>query len=247
MQIDILTLFPEMFQGPLTESLLKKAQEKGLLSLNIINLRDFTTDKHKTADDSPYGGGAGMVMKVDVISNAVSSLKNKIEKIKSKLESRVILMCPAGKVLTQKRVKELSDEEHLIIICGHYEGVDERARELVDEEISIGDFVLTGGELPAMVLIDAIARHIPGVVKEKESVMKDSFYEGLLDYPAYTRPEDFDGQNVPEVLLSGHHAEIENWRRKEALCRTLIRRPDLLAKAELTEQDQVLIKEIVSE
>lgn len=240
MQIDILTLFPEMFQGPLTESLLQKAREKGLLNLNIINLRDFTTDKHKTADDTPYGGGAGMVMKVDVISAAISSVKKNVE-------HRVILMCPTGKMLTQEKVKQLANEEHIILLCGHYEGVDERVRALVDEEISIGDYVLTGGELPAMVLIDAVARHIPGVVKEEASVITDSFYAGLLDYPAYTRPEEFEGQKVPEVLLSGHHAEIERWRRKEALRRTLKRRPDLLAKAELTEQDKVLIKEIVSE
>ena len=238
MQVDVLTLFPEMFQGPLTESLLKKAREKGLLNLNIINLRDFTSDKHKTADDTPYGGGVGMVMKVDVISAAISSVKKNVE-------HRVILMCPTGKLLTQGRIKELAKEEHLILLCGHYEGIDERVRELVDEEISIGDYVLTGGELPAMVLVDAVARHIPGVVKESESVRKDSFYEGLLDFPIYTKPENYDGKTVPEVLLSGHHAEIENWRRKEALRVTLMRRPDLLAKAELTEQDRVWLEEIL--
>jgi len=245
MQIDILTLFPEMFQGPLTESLLKKAREKGLLNLNIINLRDFTSDKHKTADDTPYGGGPGMVMKVDVLYSAISSLKKKVESRESKLESRIILMCPTGKQLTQKRVKELAAEGHLILICGHYEGVDERVRDLVEEEISIGDFVLTGGELPAMVLVDAVARHIPGVVKESESVRKDSFYEGLLDFPIYTKPENYEDKTVPEILLSGHHAEIENWRRKEALRVTLMRRPDLLAKAELTEQDRVWLEEIL--
>jgi len=156
-------------------------------------------------------------------------------------------MCPTGKLLTQQRVKELAKEEHLILLCGHYEGVDERVRALVDDEISIGDYVLTGGELPAMVLVDAVARHIPGIVKEEASVAKDSFFEGLLDYPAYTRPEEFEGKKVPEVLLSGHHAEIENWRRKEALRRTLLRRPELLAQADLTEADKNSLKEIVSE
>jgi tRNA (guanine37-N1)-methyltransferase len=239
MQVDILTLFPEMFQGPLNESLLKKAQEKGLLSLNIVNLRDFTSDKHRTADDTPYGGGAGMVMKVEPIHKAVSS--------KRTAETTIILMCPTGKLLTQEKVKELAKEEHLILLCGHYEGIDERVREMVDEEVSIGDYVLTGGELPAMVLVDAIARHIPGVVKEEESVRKDSFYEGLLDYSSYTKPEEFEGKKVPDVLLSGHHAEIDRWRRKEALKRTLYRRPDLLAKAELYEEDKKELGEIISE
>jgi tRNA (guanine37-N1)-methyltransferase len=239
MQIDILTLFPEMFQGPLNESLLKKAQEKGFLSIKAVDLRDFTTDKHRTADDTPYGGGPGMVMKVDPIAKALSRVKSQ--------KSKTILMCPSGKLLTQDRVKGLAKEEHLIIICGHYEGVDERVRELVEEEISIGDYVLTGGEIPAMVLVDALARHVPGVVKEEESVRKDSFYEGLLDYPSYTRPEEFEGKKVPEVLLSGNHAEIERWRRKEALRRTLYRRPDLLAKLELLDQDCKLLEEIFLE
>lgn len=228
-----------MFQGALNASLLKRAQEKGLLSLNIIDIRDFTTDKHKTADDTPYGGGPGMVMKPEPIARALSQLASR--------KSRVVLMCPAGKLLTQERVKELAKQEHLIILCGHYEGVDERVREMVDEEISIGDYVLTGGEIPAMVLIDAVARHVPGVVKEEESVRKDSFYEGLLDYPSYTKPEEFEGKRVPRVLLSGHHAEIARWRRKEVLKRTLYRRPDLLATAELNEEDKKLLKEIIVE
>src|SRR3989339_1034623 len=162
MHIDILTLFPEMFQGPISESLLKKAQDKGLLSFNLVNLRDFTTDKHKTADDSPYGGGAGMVLKPDLIARAISTFHFPF--------SKIILMCPSGKVLTQEKVLQLAQEKHLIIICGHYEGIDERVRAMIDEEISIGDYVLTGGELPAMVLIDAVARHIPGIVKEEASV-----------------------------------------------------------------------------
>lgn len=237
MRFDILTLFPEMFQGPLNESLLKKARDKGLLSFNLVNIRDFTDDKHKTADDSPYGGGAGMVMKVDVVAKALSRVASH--------ESRVVLLCPTGKLLNQEKIKALAGEKHLVLLCGHYEGVDERVRAMVDEEISIGDYVLTGGELPAMVLIDAVARYIPGVVKEAGSVKNDSFHDGLLDYPSYTKPEEFDGQKVPEVLLSGHHAEIERWRRKEALRLTLDKRPDLLNKAELTDRDRELLKEII--
>lgn len=236
MRISILTLFPEAF-APLAESLIKKAREKRLIEIQIINLRDFTTDKHRTADDAPYGGGSGMVLKIEPIAKAISRLKTP--------NSKLILMCPSGKLLTQERIKELAKEEHLIIICGHYEGVDERVRELVDEEISIGDYVLTGGELPAMVLVDAMARYIPGVVKEEESVKRDSFSEGLLDYPSYTKPEDFEGKKVPEVLLSGDHAKIEKWRRQQSLKRTFLRRPDLLAKAELSEEDRRLLEKII--
>jgi tRNA (guanine37-N1)-methyltransferase len=239
MRIDILTLFPGMFQGPLSESLLKKACEKGLIDINLVDLRDFTLDKHKTADDSPYGGGAGMVMKVEPIQKAVSS--------KRKADSRVILVCPTGKVLTQDRVKKLAEEQHLIIICGHYEGVDERVRSLVDEEISIGDYVLTGGELPAMILVDAVARYIPGVIKEAESVEKDSFHAGLLDYPSYTKPEEIEGKKVPEVLLSGHHADIDRFRKKESLKTTLFRRPELLVNLEPNETDIKLLGEIITE
>ena len=239
MRVDILTLFPEMFRGPLDESLLKKARDKKLLTINVVNLRDFTADKHKTADDSPYGGGAGMVMRVDVVARALSTVNSQ--------QSTVILLCPTGKVFTQEKAKELSKQDNLVLICGHYEGIDGSVRALVDEEISIGDYVLTGGELPAMVLIDAAARHIPGIVKEAESVRQDSFHDGLLDYPSYTRPEEFAGQRVPDVLLSGHHAEIEKWRRKEALRKTLFQRPALLAKAELNEEDRRLLAEIVQD
>ena len=239
MRIDILTLFPEMFQGPLNESLLKKAQDKGLLSLNIVNIRDFTSDKHKTADDTPYGGGSGMVMKIEPIAAVITKFQSP--------NSKIILMCPTGKLLTQEKIKKIAKEDHLIILCGHYEGVDERVRIMVDEEISIGDYVLTGGEIPTMVLVDAVARQIPGVVKEAESVKKDSFYEGLLDYPSYTKPEEFEGKKVPKVLLSGNHAEIKRWRRKEALRRTLTRRPELLAQVELTKEDKRLLDEIRKE
>ena len=236
MQIDILTLFPGMLEGPLGASLLKKARDKGLLNINIVDLRDFTFDKHKTADDSPYGGGAGMVMKVDVIAKAIARVKGQ--------GSRVIYLCPTGKQLTQEKIIALAKEEHLALLCGHYEGVDERVRGLVDEEISIGDYVLTGGELPALVLIDSIARHIPGIVKEEDSVKNDSFFDGLLDYPSYTKPEEFAGKKVPEVLLSGHHAEIKRWRRKEALRQTFNKRPDLLGRAVLTGRDRELLTEI---
>ncbi|NQT30213.1 MAG: tRNA (guanosine(37)-N1)-methyltransferase TrmD [Candidatus Saganbacteria bacterium] len=239
MQVDVLTLFPEMFQGPLQISLLKKAQEKGLFSFNLVNIRDFAGDKHKTVDDTPYGGGPGMVMKVAPIVAAISK-----SSAKGGPNSKIILMCPSGKPLTQEKVNALAKEKHLVILCGHYEGVDERVRDLVDEEISIGDYVLTGGEIPAMVLIDAVVRQIPGVVKEEESVKKDSFYDGLLDYPSYTKPEDFCGKNVPQVLLSGNHKEIARWRRKEALRRTLERRPDLLAKANLSAEDKKLLDEV---
>jgi len=224
-EFSVLTLFPEMFQGPLNESLLKKAQAKGLLSFNIVNIRDFASDKHKTADDTPYGGGPGMVMKAPPIAAAISKFQD--------TNSKTILLCPTGKVLTQEKVKELAKEKHLILICGHYEGVDERVRDLVDEEISIGDYVLTGGEIPAMALIDAVARYIPGVVKEEDSVKKDSFHAGLLDHPCYTKPEEFSGKKVPEVLLSGNHKEIEKWRKEKALEKTKERRPDLLAKAKI--------------
>lgn len=237
MKIDIITLFPEMFRGPLSESLLQKAQTRGLFALGLTDLRDFTTDKHKTADDSPYGGGPGMVLKPEPIFKALKKLCSQ--------SSRVILMCPTGKVLTQERVKALAKEEHLVVLCGHYEGVDERVRGEVDEEISIGDYVLTGGELPAMVLVDAVVRQLPGVVKESGSVANDSFYDGLLDYPSYTKPEEFAGRRVPSTLLSGHHKEIERWRRREALRLTWERRPELLSRAVLSDEDKQLLAEIL--
>jgi len=225
-EFDLLTLFPEMFQGPLSESLLKKAQSKGLLSFNVFNIRDFATDKHKTVDDTPYGGGSGMVMKVDVIVRALGKTAEKLNSRKA--EKRIILMSPRGAKLTQQKAQELAKLKQLTIICGHYEGVDERVLDYIDEEISIGDYVLTGGELPAMVLIDAIARYIPGVVKEADSVTHDSFHNGLLDYPSYTKPPEFEGKKVPEVLLSGNHKEIEKWRGEQSLKLTKERRPDLL-------------------
>ena len=240
MQIDVLTLFPEMFQGPLSESLLKKAQQKGLLSLNTVNLRDFASDKHKTTDDTPYGGGTGMVMKIDVVAKALESREQNVER-------KSIMLCPTGRKLTQEKVNELAKVKHLVLLCGHYEGIDARVRDLVDEEISIGDYVLTGGEIPAMVLIDAVARQIPGVVKEADSVQQDSFFAGLLDHPSYTKPEKFGDNSVPNVLLSGNHAEINRWRRKESLKLTLERRPELLAKANLNKTDKRILNELMTD
>jgi tRNA (guanine37-N1)-methyltransferase len=247
MRLDVLTLFPEMFQGPMSESLLKKAQQAGLLSLNIVNIRDFASDKHKTVDDTSYGGGPGMVMKPAVVSDAIESTRLEITPDTSVESHRVIMMCPTGERLTHKKVEDLSGYEHLTVVCGHYEGIDARVSSLVDEEISIGDYVLTGGEIPAMVLIDAVARQIPGVVKEEESVKRDSFYNGLLDYPSYTKPEDYNGQKVPKVLLSGNHAEIDRWRRKESLRKTVNKIPALLAQAPLTEEDKKILGEIFVE
>jgi len=237
MRIDILTLFPSMF-SPINESMIKRARDRGLLNVYINDLRDFAEGKHRQADDIPYGGGPGMVMMVEPVEKAVRS--------KRKTDSRVILMCPTGELLTQEKAKALSRHKHFIIICGHYEGIDERIKKFVDEEISIGDYVLTGGELPAMVLVDAVARLIPGVVKEEESLKQESFYGGLLDFPSYTRPSEFEEAIVPEVLRSGNHNEVRRWRRKQSLARTLLKRPDLLPSADLGKEDRELLKEIIS-
>ena len=219
MKFDVLTLFPEMFE-PLNSSIIGRAKEKNLIEINLINIRDFSRDKHKKVDDTPYGGGAGMVMMPDVVYDAYKSVEDK--------NAKVIYMSPQGKKLTQKKVEELAKEEHLIILCGHYEGIDQRVIDkIVDEEISIGDYVLTGGELPAMVLIDSVSRYNSGVIAE-ESREEESFANGLLEYPQYTRPEVFEGVKVPEVLLSGHHANIEKWRKEKALEITKLKRPDLL-------------------
>ncbi len=236
-----------MFEGALDESLIGKARAKGLLNVRVHDIRDYTSDKHRQADDSPFGGGPGMVLKAEPIAKAVEKVKGKGAGVKGQ-GARVILMAPTGTRLTHKKALELAGRQHLIIICGRYEGVDQRvADKIVDEEISIGDYVLTGGELPAMVLVDAVSRHIPGVVKEKGSVENDSFYEGLLDHPSYTRPEEWGGIKVPEVLLSGDHKKIEAWRRKESLKRTFFRRPELLNQAKLSEEDRKTLKEIVLE
>lgn len=219
MRFDILTLFPEMFKT-LNQSVIGKAIEKELININIINIRDFSKDKHKKVDDTPYGGGAGMVIKPDVVYDAYKSVEDK--------NAKVIYLSPQGKTLTQEKVKSLSKEKHIILLCGHYEGIDQRVLEkIVDEEISIGDYVLTGGELPAMVLIDAVSRHIDGVIS-KESTEEESFSEGLLEYPQYTRPEIFLGEKMPEILLSGHHEKIKKWREEKSLEITRQKRPDLL-------------------
>ena len=236
MRFDILTLFPHIFKGFLEESLIKKGLERGLFSINILAIREQTSDKHNTADDSPFGGGPGMVMLTD-------PLLKTLEKARTP-RSKAILMTPAGKKLTQSKIKELSGEGHLVIVCGRYEGLDERISQFIDEEISLGDYVLSGGELPAAVLVEAVSRYIPGVVKELDSVENDSFSDGLLDFPHYTRPAQSEFGKVPDVLLSGNHEEIRKWRRKEQLRRTLFRRPDLMAKLELSEEDKGMIGDI---
>ena len=220
MKFDVLTLFPEMFEA-VKQSVIGKAIEKQLIQINLINIRDFSKDKHKKVDDTPYGGGAGMVMMPDVVYDAYSSIQNKEN-------AKVIYLSPKGKVLNQEKVLELSKQEHLILLCGHYEGIDQRViDEIVDEEISIGDYVLTGGEIPAMVLVDSVSRYIQGVLKQ-ESTQEESFTNNLLEYPQYTRPEEFMGKRVPEVLLSGHHANIEKWRREQSEEITRANRPDLI-------------------
>jgi tRNA (guanine37-N1)-methyltransferase len=233
MKIDILTIFPAMFQGALTESLIGKASKKKILDINVIDIRFFSKDKHKKVDDKPFGGGVGMVMKLEPLYAAIKSVgvkkKNSFYK-KPYTKPCVIYMSPQGETLNNNIVKDFAKFKHLVLICGHYEGIDERVVDYVDKEISIGDYVLTGGEIPAMVLIDTVARMLPGVVKEEFSVTSDSFYNGLLDYPHYTRPVVFRGRKVPDVLLSGDHKKIEDWRQKEAYKRTKERRPDLLKK-----------------
>ncbi len=220
MQFYVLTLFPEMFE-PIKQSILARASEKGLIDINLINIRDFSKNKHKKVDDTPYGGGAGMVIRPDVVYDAYSSIKNKEN-------AKVIYLSPQGKKLNQKKVIELSKKENLILICGHYEGIDQRVLdEIVDEEISIGDYVLTGGELPAMVLIDSVSRYVDGVLTQ-DSTKEESFANNLLEYPQYTRPEEFRGQKVPEVLISGHHENIRKWREEKSLEITKMKRPDLL-------------------
>ena len=233
MKFDVLTLFPEMFKS-LEESIIGKAKEKNLIDINLINIRDFSKDKHKKVDDTPYGGGAGMVMKADVVYDAFKSIKQD--------NAKVIYLTPQGKTLNQKKVEELSKESHLILLCGHYEGIDQRViDEIVDEEISIGDYVLTGGELPAMIVIDSVSRYIEGVLKD-DSTKEESFSEGLLEYPQYTRPEVFNGKQVPEVLLSGHHENIDKWRREQSLINTRKKRPDLLENIELSEKDKRILE-----
>jgi tRNA (guanine37-N1)-methyltransferase len=229
LRIDVVTLFPELFDAPLRTSIIGRAVDRGILSVAVHDLREHGIGRHRVVDDAPYGGGAGMVMRPEPLFAAIEPLKGE--------RTQVILLDPAGERLTDPLARELSAAGHVVLVCGRYEGVDERARALADREVSIGDYVLTGGELPALVLIDAVARLVPGVI-EADSHQSDSFADGLLEGPHYTRPERFRDASVPPVLLSGHHAEVARWRRVEALRRTVARRPDLLATAPLTDQDR---------
>ncbi|MCX5843707.1 MAG: tRNA (guanosine(37)-N1)-methyltransferase TrmD [Deltaproteobacteria bacterium] len=238
-RFDILSIFPEMFASPLHCSILKRAREKGLVEIHLHNIRDYAEDKHKMTDDAPYGGGGGMVMKVEPIDRALASILPEKEGILT------VLLTPQGETFSQKMAEELSLRSRIVLICGHYEGVDERVRDhLVDKEVSMGDYILTGGELSAMIMIDAISRLVPGVLGNNESASSDSFSMGLLEYPHYTRPSDYRGWPVPEVLLSGNHREILAWRRKESLRRTYVRRPDLLDKIALSPEDRETLEEI---
>ena len=238
MKFDVLTLFPEMFE-PLKQSIIKRASEKKLIDINLVNIRDFSEDKHNKVDDTPYGGGAGMLMKPDVVDRAYNSVKSE--------NAKVIYLTPQGKTLNQKIVKDLSKREHLILLCGHYEGIDQRVLDkIVDEEISIGDYVLTGGELPAMVLIDSVSRYVEGVLSN-ESTEEESFSNGLLEYPQYTRPEVFDNVKVPDVLISGHHENIRKWRRERSLENTFKKRPEMLENIELTKNEKDYIEKLKKE
>lgn len=243
MKIDILSLFPDMFDGPLGDSILGKAKDKGLLDINITNFRDFSTNKHGNVDDYPFGGGAGMLLQAQPIFDALAHTQEEAAK-EGISKGRVILLDPAGKKFDQKEAEKLSKEDHLTFICGHYEGYDERIKTLVTDEYSLGDFVLTGGELPAMVMIDATARLLSDVLGNDESAPGDSFSSGLLEYPQYTRPADFKGMTVPDVLTSGNHQKIEEWREKEALRKTYLRRPDLIDYSQLTDLQKKLLAEV---
>ncbi len=241
MRIDILTLFPEMFPGPLGSSIIKRAIERQVVTINIHNIRDYSRDKHATADDYPYGGGAGMVLKPEPIFEAVAAI---YQPETADLATPVILLSPSGRLFTQEVAAELAARPRIILICGHYEGVDERVREhLVTDEISIGDYVLSGGEPAALVVVDAVVRLLSGVLGSANSLEEDSHVSGLLEYPQYTRPAVYRGWPVPDVLLSGNHAEIARWRRHQSLRRTLECRPDLLARAELTPEDKRFLEE----
>jgi tRNA (guanine37-N1)-methyltransferase len=240
LNFSIITLFPEVFTY-LDASVIKRARDKELIGVELINPREFTTDKHRTADDYPYGGGSGMVIKPEPVFDAVEHVKKNTGE-----DSKVIIMSPQGTVLNQNIAEHLAKETDLIIVCGHYEGLDERIYSLADMEISIGDYVLTGGELPAMVLVDTVSRMVPGVI-DAESAEFDSFKNTILDYPHYTRPQNYRGMEVPSVLLSGNHEKIRKWRRKESLLRTLVRRPELLGQTNLTREDHHLLEEIFME
>lgn len=243
MKIDVLTLFPRMFEGPMGESIIGKAVAKELLEINVSNFREYSDNKHQTVDDYPYGGGAGMLLKVQPIYDNIKAIEEKHPETKK----RVILLDPAGQPFNQKMAEEFSEEEHLIFICGHYEGYDERIRSLVTDEVSLGDYVLTGGELGAMVMIDATVRLLPDVLGNQTSAQTDSHSTGLLEHPQYTRPAEFKDMKVPEVLTNGNHKLIEEWQLKESLRRTYLRRPDMLEKLDMTPQMEIMLAEIKKE
>lgn len=239
MRIDVLTLFPNMFEGPMTDSIIGKAADKEIVTITTTNFREFADNKHKTVDDYPFGGGAGMLLKAQPIVDAIGNIETNYPETKK----RVILMDPAGKKYDQALAEELAQEEHLVFICGHYEGYDERIKEFITDEISIGDFILTGGELSAMVIIDSVVRLLPETLGNTLSSQTDSFSTGLLEHPQYTRPRDFRGMEVPDVLVSGNHAKIEEWQDKESLRKTWDRRPDLLDALTLTKQQEAWLEE----
>jgi len=255
MDIHILTLFPDMFRGVFEESIIKRAQEKGRVNIFLHDLRQFGLGKRKVADDYPYGGGAGMIMRIEPVYNAIKKIKTQNtrhyktggqERKKNKIKT--ILLTPQGEVLNEKKSKKLAKESSVVLICGHYKGLDERIRlNLIDEEISIGDYVLSGGEIAAMVLVDAMVRLIPGVLGNEESMRLDSFHQNILEGPLYTRPAEFEGIKVPDILLSGNHEQISDWRRKEALRRTYLKRPELLDMIKLTKEDKQMLEEIKKE
>ncbi len=239
-RFDVLTLFPDMFKAVLGDSIIKRAAEKGIIEMNFINIRDFSKNKHKKTDDYPYSGGGGMLMTPQPLYDAYQSVAEGLG-----YKPYTIYMSPCGEVFNQKCAVTLSEKEHIVIICGHYEGIDQRIIDmLVDCEISIGDFVLTGGEIPAMAVIDAVSRMIPGVLSSESSYQNESHYSGLLEYPQYTRPEEFMGRKIPDVLISGNHAKIDKWKRKESIKRTLLKRPDMLYSAELSEKEREYVKSL---
>ncbi len=242
MKIDLVTIFPGILEGPFKESMIKRAIDQGFVEVNLVDLREYTNDRHRQVDDYPYGGGRGMVLKPEPLFRAIEDLKEK-----SETHPWVILLTPQGRVFNQKTALELAQKEHVILVCGRYEGVDERVRtELIDQEISIGDYVLTGGELPAAILVDAVVRLLPGFLTE-EAAENESFTESLLEHPHYTRPAEYRGMEVPEVLLSGDHAAIERWRREQSIKRTYRRRPELLENADLDSTDQACLEKIKEE
>jgi tRNA (guanine37-N1)-methyltransferase len=242
-KIDIVTIFPRMVQAPLAEGIVGRAIERGLLDVRVHDLRDYTDDRHRVVDDMPFGGGPGMVLKAEPLFRAVEHIR-----AARGVPGAVLLTSPDGRRFTHAEARRLAAMDHVVVWCGRYEGVDERVRRhLATEELSVGDYVLSGGELPALVIVDAVARFVPGVVGDEQSVAGDSFAQGLLDFPQYTRPADFRGMTVPPVLLSGHHRDIERWRRREALARTLDRRPDMLAEAGLGPDDETLLQELLTQ